>query len=624
MKHCLKALTVTVCLSLSLGGALPLQAAPGAGKRSPELFIAIGHQDAAAVKALLARGVDANSQNTLGMSALQIAAAVGNMEMVQTLLAAGADVNHASVYGTPLTFAAFDSRPEIVKLLLEKGATVSAGRPDQITPLMLAARAGQVEVIRELLARGAVTNGADNNGSTALSHAAREGNAEAVAVLLQAGSAVDTADAEGWTPLMHAAVNGHAAVVRQLLDKGASVAAKDKQGRTALLLAANFGDHPEVIRALLKSGADAGAKDKQGRTVLGLAVARGYRSTAELLQAGGAPKLAGSRAARTPREAAELSLIRVEHAMQVFAKRTGCASCHHEGLARFTTGFAKDHGYKISSVFAKTQEQRVLKTYDEMLPLLRKAAENPAETGNVPIADVGDLAPVNGTLMLGLAAHRVPRSESLGAAAMVLARTQTPDGDWRFGFVRTPVQSSFFSSTAMAVRALNTYAPVEHAKEVDGRIARAKSWLLTAPTRDTEDRVFRLLGLKWAGARPAEMRKAVEELRAAQRPDGGWAQLDGTGSDAYATGSALFALHQGGNLPASDPVYRRGVQFLLRTQQDDGTWYVHKRAVPANNYFDAEFPYGQSQYISHVAACWATMALILADEEQAAPRRAMR
>ena len=134
------------------------------------------------------------------------------------------------------------------------------------------------------------------------------------------------------------------------------------------------------------------------------------------------------------------------------------------------------------------------------------------------------------------------------------------------------------------------------------------------PVRDNEDRAFRLLGLKWVGASADEISKATDELVAAQRKDGGWAQLPGMTSDAYATGSTLFALNQGGEFPTDSPTYQSGVKFLLRNQDDEGAWFVNKRAIPANNYFDAEYPYGQSQYISFIAGCWSTMALILASK----------
>ncbi len=63
-------------------------------------------------------------------------------------------------------------------------------------------------------------------------------------------------------------------------------------------------------------------------------------------------------------------------------------------------------------------------------------------------------------------------------------------------------------------------------------------------------------------------------------------------------------------MPVTDAAYRRGVSYLLRTQDEDGTGFVTKRAIPANNYFDAGFPHGESQYASFNGTCWATMALM--------------
>jgi hypothetical protein len=54
------------------------------------------------------------------------------------------------------------------------------------------------------------------------------------------------------------------------------------------------------------------------------------------------------------------------------------------------------------------------------------------------------------------------------------------------------------------------------------------------------------------------------------------------------------------------------VNYLLDTQQEDGSWFVNKRAIPANNYFETGFPHGESQFISYGATCWSTMALMFA------------
>jgi hypothetical protein len=79
-------------------------------------------------------------------------------------------------------------------------------------------------------------------------------------------------------------------------------------------------------------------------------------------------------------------------------------------------------------------------------------------------------------------------------------------------------------------------------------------------------------------------------------------------SDAYATGQALYAL-QVAEVNAKEGLYRRGAEFLLRTQLDDGTWFVRTRAFGVQAYFETGFPHGPSQFISATATAWATIAL---------------
>ena len=106
-------------------------------------------------------------------------------------------------------------------------------------------------------------------------------------------------------------------------------------------------------------------------------------------------------------------------------------------------------------------------------------------------------------------------------------------------------------------------------------------------------------------------------LRKTQRDDGGWSQLDGGASDAYATGSALVALNRAGAVATDDPAYRRGVLFLLSSQRDDGSWFVASRSKPFQPYFESGFPYGKDQFISMSATSWAVAALSLAGETAA-------
>jgi N-acyl-D-amino-acid deacylase len=82
-------------------------------------------------------------------------------------------------------------------------------------------------------------------------------------------------------------------------------------------------------------------------------------------------------------------------------------------------------------------------------------------------------------------------------------------------------------------------------------------------------------------------------------------------SGAYTTGLAMIALQSSG-LPVSDPAYQRGVQYLLNTQLEDGSWHVRSRAAGFQPYFDNGFPHGVDQWISAASTSLATIALTLA------------
>jgi len=139
--------------------------------------------------------------------------------------------------------------------------------------------------------------------------------------------------------------------------------------------------------------------------------------------------------------------------------------------------------------------------------------------------------------------------------------------------------------------------------------------MANAQPKNNDDRGWRLLGLAWAGKDRAATQKAMRELLAAQRADGGWSDLDSMESTAYAAGKALFALQTAGLSP-SDAACQRAVRFLLSTQQEDGSWYVKTRAMTFQPYFDAGFPHGFDQWISAAGTSWATLALSLASPAQ--------
>jgi hypothetical protein len=215
-----------------------------------------------------------------------------------------------------------------------------------------------------------------------------------------------------------------------------------------------------------------------------------------------------------------------------------------------------------------------------------------------------------------MASQRTPPNRTTDAVVHYLASKQRPDGHWEgVGATRAPMQDGDFSRTAMSLRALTVYATPARSREYTQRVARAAAWLSEQTPLTTEDRVMQLLGLRWAGADARARRTRTRELLVLQRADGGWGQTPHLASDAYATGQVLYALRELG-VPASDATLLRGVAFMLRTQGDDGSWYVKSRAMKIQPYFESGFPYGHDQWISQAATAWAAIGLAVAAPDE--------
>ncbi len=580
---------------------------------STELFIAIRNNNSSEVSALLSRGADPDSRNWLGFTPLMWSAMISTPEIVDKLLAHHATLEAPSVYGTALSFALVGRKEAVALHLLDKGASIHTQRADAASALMLAAGNGEMAVVQRLLAKKDDPNAKDADGATPLLYAARSGQKEALQALLLAKANVNAQDSHGRTALMAAAENGQAGCVDLLLANKAQVNLQDKEGATALTLASRHNGNAAVVNSLLRGGADASIKDGRGAVALTLAESRGYEAAAEALRKAGAsasgPVQAAFPAAKTA-PAIERSLSILQSGMKTFSSKVQCGSCHHQGLGMMALGQAQQHGFAVDKALVGSYLQQMGKDGQQMGPLIHQAIHDPNVAKTVPGVDIGDASIALGYMFNGLIAHQIPNNPGLQEVAQFLGTQQMQDGHWGYVMERGQMQSSQFTTTALNLQIQRTYGSQDAPGQNRELYERAKRWLLTTPTPNMEDKSSRLLGLQLAGASKEERAKALQEVLAAQREDGGWAQTPPVGSDAYATGMALYALHVGGELSTEDAAYQRGVQFLLRTQDEDGSWYVNKRANPANIYIDAGFPHGESQYISFAATCWATMALV--------------
>jgi len=213
--------------------------------------------------------------------------------------------------------------------------------------------------------------------------------------------------------------------------------------------------------------------------------------------------------------------------------------------------------------------------------------------------------------LAGFGANGLPDDRATDALVFNIATQQRRDGRWYGGGIpRPPIEDGDFTRTALAIRALTSYAPPGRIPEMQERVRRATVWLRGAKPFTAEDRAFRLLGLTWGSADAAVRRDAAKDMVALQQTDGGWSQRAELGTDAYATGLTIYALKESGSdVPA--PVVERASQYLRSTQRADGSWYVRSRSAKFQPYFESGFPYEHDQWISSMATGWATAALVL-------------
>lgn len=125
-------------------------------------------------KILLAKGAKATAKDSYGYSALQVAAGCKNAEtsVIEDLIQKGADVRHKSDKDgyTSLHDACMSGTPDVVKLLIDKGADVNAADKKGTTPLMLAVKSNSIPKVEILLERGADIHLLDKKKKTAKSY----------------------------------------------------------------------------------------------------------------------------------------------------------------------------------------------------------------------------------------------------------------------------------------------------------------------------------------------------------------------------------------------------------------------------------------------------------------------
>ncbi|CAN0203569.1 unnamed protein product [Ascophyllum nodosum] len=240
-------------------------------------------------------GANVDGHPQLGVSPLMIATSQGHFNIVKLLIEKGASVNYRNSSPenpSAVQLAIIYSRKEILEILLQAGADVDDPDSQGMTPLMTACthdvESDQAPYVQQLLRGGANPSFANKFGITAIHHAAGQGNADVIDILCsEVRSNLNPADKEGLTPLQWA-VNGIKAgakerVVSRLLLAGAAQPRCSPGSFQCPLFRAARVNHVGVMRLLVEKGMAAVGGSAALPFAVYIAVADGHAKILDIL-----------------------------------------------------------------------------------------------------------------------------------------------------------------------------------------------------------------------------------------------------------------------------------------------------------------------------------------------------
>lgn len=193
----------------------------GSFGQSYEAFLrAVEKGDARVISEFLGKGIDPNTADKGGHTALMIASRLGHESLVALLVDRKADLMRLSPQGdSALMMASLQGHLGVARILVDRGALV---KQEGWAPVHYAAFEGREVMVRYLLDKGADKNALAPNGYTALMLATRNGHAGAARVLLQDDADFRVASSDGATALRIAQVRNDK-VLMELLQRAGAV-----------------------------------------------------------------------------------------------------------------------------------------------------------------------------------------------------------------------------------------------------------------------------------------------------------------------------------------------------------------------------------------------------------------
>ncbi|KAL3890232.1 hypothetical protein ACJMK2_002523 [Sinanodonta woodiana] len=253
------------------------------------LCMALANQNVDVVETLVNHGANVNHLTNIKMSPAHVICCEGEwseendiqtilLPSLRILLNAGLNLNIKGLDdSTVLHFAAAKMNHTICEFLVTSGADIDATDYLQRTPLHMAVRNINIMVIKTLINLGADIEAKDIHGDSPLTHACLHGNTNAVQILIENGADCKACGDLGIQPIHIAAEGGDCSMMAILEKAGCDLYTRDASGSTPLHYAASDGN-PDTVQYLLTHNVNKNCEDSQGLVPLNLALLRGeYR-----------------------------------------------------------------------------------------------------------------------------------------------------------------------------------------------------------------------------------------------------------------------------------------------------------------------------------------------------------
>src|SRR3954469_18027269 len=214
------------------------------------------------------------------------------------------------------------------------------------------------------------------------------------------------------------------------------------------------------------------------------------------------------------RDAATRGVAAITAAQKVWANsKQVCASCHHQFQPAHAFRAAREHGIAVDEPIARADAATAFSYADLDRAIQYTHVIEPAvdDAQRLVAADAAGVKPNLATAVY----------------ARLLISRQNADGTWDSYHQRPPSSYSRITFTALGLRAIDLFHHPSQAAAAAESVTRARRYLETQTPASTEDRVYQLIGLGWAGAPRAQRVALARELQQEQQPDGGWRPIRG-------------------------------------------------------------------------------------------------